>query len=747
MGKRTESMNPGKPAAVDRQRGDSMLLLVFKALKPLYTAFVLWSLMALFSLYGNSYSLLDAYSIAYQESQVLRPLLLLAILLGCFKIIGHILPQVPVALDNGTLVVRKPIERIPVYVRKQIGLFVKIGLIVLVLASGINNIRNSSSYAALNEGFRQMPVYIPMFGIQGVLMLVFFVAQFLLLFAVLSRGGIYVYFPEEVKTNFTDVWGQDTVVSKVKEMVQFIKEPELIESLGGHVPGGLLLWGPPGTGKTLIAEAIAGETSVPFVLVEPAAFQNMFVGIGPLRVKMLYKKLRKLSNIYGGVVVFFDEADVLGSRGAAVTKFEANALDPRVNKLMMPRIGGGGDPGILNAILASMQGVRTPKGFMSKLRRSMGLPAKHPKKYRIMHVMATNMPDSLDPALLRPGRIDRVFKVGYPSYEGRQRTYQGYLDKVSHSLTPGQVQSIALMTPNASGAVVKDIVNEALISAMRSGRKTIEWTDMLVAKRYKEFGPSEGVEYVPYEQHSVAIHESCHALVAWRLRKTLTIDTVTIEKGGTYLGLVSSIPTAELYTKWGKEYRIDIAVCLASLAGERLFFEDSTSGVSGDLETATSLATSMISAWGMGKNISAVAREVDPKSGVVAEVEQLLQEVYDEVLEIIRKDRHLILALAHTLECRKTLSGADARAILELSPGHDVDGRIYDSGKAAAVLEKYHADVVGSRQTGNGSEVLADDLYLLIQDSTAVHEWPSPSISPLAEDIMKLSPERDADGN
>lgn len=726
------------------KRSDSMLLLVAKALKPVYTVCVLWSIMALFSLYGNGYSLLDAYSIAYGESRILRPLLLLAVFMGCFKIIGHILPQVPLALENSTEVLRAPLARIPAYVRKQAGVALKVGLIIVVLAAGINNIRNSSSYGALNEGFRQMPVYIPMFGIQGMLMLVFFVAQFLLLFAVLSRGGIYVYLPEEVKTNFTDVWGQDAVVSKVKEMIQFVKEPELIESLGGHVPGGMLLWGPPGTGKTLIAEAIAGETSVPFVLVEPAAFQNMFVGIGPLRVKMLYKKLRKLSNIYGGVVVFFDEADVLGSRGPAAR--QASVPDSSVNKLMMPRIGGGGDPGILNAILASMQGVRAPKGFASKVRRSIGLPAKHPKKYRIMHIMATNMPDSLDPALLRPGRIDRVFKVGYPSHEGRCRTYQGYLDKVSHELTTSQVHSIALMTPRASGAVIKDLVNEALIAAMRDGRTSIEWTDMLVAKRYKEFGPSEGVDYVPYEQHSVAVHESCHALVAWRLRKTLTIDTVTIDKGGTYLGLVSSIPTAELYTKWGKEYRIDIAVCLASLAGERLFYGDSTSGVSGDLETATSLATSMIGAWGMGKNISAVTREADPKSGVVAEVEHLLQEIYAEVSEMIEKDRHLVLSLAHTLECRKTLSGADARAILELSPGHDVDGRIYDSAKAKMILEKYHTDIVESHKAGSELQVLASDVYLLMQDDTLAQEWPGPPTSSFAKDILKLSPGHDADG-
>jgi len=719
-----ESKQTGKPGG---RAADSMLLLVGRSLKPLYAAFVLWSLMALFSMYASRYSLLDAYSIAYGESMVLRPLLLIAVVLGCFKIIGHIVPQVPATLEASTMRVRKPVERIPAYVRKQISFLTKLILAVLVLAAGVNNIRNSPSYSALNDGFRQMPAFIPLYAIQGILMLVFFVAQFLLLFAVLSRGGIHVYLPEEVKTGFADVWGQDAVVEKIKEMVQFIREPEVIESLGGHVPGGMLLWGPPGTGKTLMAEAMAGETSVPFVMVEPAAFQNMFVGIGPLRVKMLYKKLRKLSNVYGGVVVFFDEADVLGSRGAAAGFQTKNSDGATVNKLMMPRIGGGGDPAILNTILASMQGLRTPTGLMHKIRRALGLPAVHPKRYRIMHVMATNRPDALDPALLRPGRIDRIFKVGYPSYEGRLRTYQGYLDKVSHGLTDGQVKSIALMTPNASGAVIKDIVNEALIAAMRTGRRSIEWTDMLVAKRYKEFGPSEGVEYVPYEQHSVAVHESCHALIAWRLRKNLTIDTVTIEKGSNYLGLVSSIPNAELHTKWGKEYRVDIAVCLASLAGERLFYGDSTSGVSEDLETATNLATSMVSAWGMGENISAGKREPDPKSGVVQEVEDLLKGVYEEVSRMIQEDRHLVLALAHTLECRKTLSGADARAILELSPGYDVDGRIYDNANARTILEKYHADIVESRITGNPPETLADGLYLLIHEGEQDREWPTPA--------------------
>lgn len=713
---------PDQP--VVRHKSDSMVLLVLKATKALYPVLMLWSLLALLVFYGNRYSFVDSYAIAYNNSKVLRPLLLLAVVSGCFKIIAKIVPQVPLALAQSTSALARPLERIPVYARKQLSMLIRVAFIISIIFYGISSLRSSSAYDAFNAGLAQIPVSIPLFGVQGIMMLVFFVAQFMLLFAVLSRGGIYVYLPDEVKTNFSNVWGQDAVVEKVKEMVKFIKEPEVIESLGGHVPGGLLLWGPPGTGKTLIAEAIAGETSVPFVLVEPAAFQNMFVGIGPLRVKMLYKKLRKLSSIYGGVVVFFDEADVLGSRGPSAQHTSESAS---VNKLMMPRIGGGGDPGILNAILASMQGVRTPKGLSSKIRRSMGLPAKHPKQYRIMHVMATNMPDSLDPALLRPGRIDRIFRVGYPSLQGRQRTYQGYLDKVSNSLSAAQVLSIALMTPNASGAVIKDIVNEALIIALNDSRRSIEWSDMLKAKRYKEFGPSEGVEYVPYEQHAVAVHESCHALVAWRLRKNLTIDTVTIEKGNTYLGLVSSIPTAELYTKWGKEYRIDIAVSLASLAGERMFFNDSTSGVSGDLETATNIATQMLHSWGMGENISVVKK--DPSTlDVSIEVEEMLKSVYDDVRKMLEKDRHLVLALAHALETHKTLSGADARAILELSAGHDVDGRIYDSSSAKVILENYHSTLLGDKHAA--ALMSPVQVYEQLSDQLALPDWPERSERP-----------------
>lgn len=156
------------------------------------------------------------------------------------------------------------------------------------------------------------------FILQMVFTLFFVVAQFGLIFWFLSRGGMDVYYPDDIKTRFTDVWGQDHVLDRVKENIIFLEHPELVEDRGGYVPGGILLWGPPGTGKTLMAEAVAGETGKPYVFVDPGAFINMFMGVGVLKVKSLFRKLRKLSLRYGGVIVFFDEADSLGNRGMAM---------------------------------------------------------------------------------------------------------------------------------------------------------------------------------------------------------------------------------------------------------------------------------------------------------------------------------------------------------------------------------------------------------------------------------------------
>jgi cell division protease FtsH len=592
--------------------------------------------------------------------------------------------------------------------------------------------------------------------IQYVLLLVFVVLQFVAMFWFLSRGGVDTYYPDDIKTRFTDVWGQDQVLDRIKESIVFLERPAEIEDRGGYVPGGILLWGPPGTGKTLMAEAVAGETGKPYVFVDPGAFNAMFMGVGILKVKSLYRKLRKLALRYGGVIVFFDEADSLGNRGALAAggafprrfsgastqdgchglsylspesqwqvlrgRHQHSTPDPTPLRRwrtmpIMGGMGGGGGMGTLQSLLSEMSGLKKPQGFINRtVRRALGMRPKPPPKYRILHMMATNLPEALDEALLRPGRIDRIYKVGYPSKAGRVRTYQGYFDKVRHQLTPDEIENLATMTPYATGAGIKDLVNESLITAIRDGREVITFKDVLKAKQLKELGPPEDVEYIERDRHAVAVHEACHAVIAFRTRKHYTIDIATIEKGSDSLGMVKAIKVEDQFVRWRTEYTADIYVSLASLAGERMFFEeDNSSGVSGDLESATLVATQMEGYWGMGSTISSAsaAGRMDTgtpggglpigtnKEGVAAARGRLADRVEDNLTRLLAETKQMladrrreVLCLAHALETHKTLSGDDVAAVLDGEIGPLVDGRPYRDDALYQEIEAYHRAAV-----------------------------------------------------
>jgi cell division protease FtsH len=594
------------------------------------------------------------------------------------------------------------------------------------------------------------------FVLQIVFLILVLILQFGALFWFLSRGGVDVYYPDDIKTRFTDVWGQDHVLARVKENIVFLEDPVSIEAKGGYVPGGLLLWGPPGTGKTLMAEAVAGETGKPYVFVDPGAFINMFFGVGVLKVKGLFRKLRKLALRYGGVIVFFDEADSLGNRGAlaqggpsfprgstpapfgagchgfsylsqdvqwmlarrAMASGIEDAPDSRRNKQIVGAGmggGGGGGMGTLQALLTELSGLKKPRGFVNRyVRRLFGMRPKPPPKYRILVMMASNMPEALDEALLRPGRIDRIYKVGYPSKVGRVRTYQGYLGKVRHELTVEQIDKLAIITPYSTGASIKDLVNEALITAIRDGRDVITWQDVIRAKQLKELGPPEDVEYIERERHAVAVHEACHAVVAYRTRQHMEIDIATIEKGSDYLGMVASIPPEDQFTRWRSEYETEIMVSLASLAGERMFFNsDSSSGVSGDLESATTVASFMEGFWGMGCTVSSYSTakrlevgapgggqggrrkkgqdpEAELRHALADRIESNLTSLLQRVEEVIRENRTQVLSLAYALETHKTLTGDDVIAVVDNTHGPLVDGRPYGDPQFQQQLEEYH---------------------------------------------------------
>jgi hypothetical protein len=519
-----------------------------------------------------------------------------------------------------------------------------------------------------------------------------------------------------------------------------------------------------------MAESIAGETGKPFVNID-ASMLN--VGIGILKVKFLFRRLRRDALRYGGVVAFFDEADAIGNRGllagmpgagggfrsapgpfgaarsccgmSYVSDASRSALlhgagsgdgveevveGRRRNRFfMMGGMGGGGGGGLLQVLLAEMSGLKKPRGVVNRyVRRAFGMKPKPPPKYRMLLIMATNLPEALDPAMLRPGRIDRIYKVGYPSKAGRIRTYTGYFDKVPNELTEEDIDRLATVTPYATGATIKDLVNESLISALLDGREAVTWKDVVKAKHLKDLGPPEDVEYIERERHATALHEACHAVVAYRVRQHLVIDLATIEKGGNYLGMVSSIPPDDIFTHWRSDFEADVMVSLASLAGEKMFFDgDSSSGVTGDLETATQLATLMEGYWGMGSTITSHAitdrlgigrpgpGEDKEQRGLLkgtlaGRIESKLRELFDRTEALLRENRGEILAVTHALETHKTLTGADIEAVIEGTEGLLVDGRAYRTPEFRAVAEEYHSEVVRAHATHSAVAVALPSL-------------------------------------
>ena len=565
-------------------------------------------------------------------------------------------------------------------------------------------------------------------------------------------SSIETFKPGEIKTRFADVWGQDPVLRRVKETVDFLDKPEEIEKRGGHVPGGILLWGPPGTGKTLMAEAMAGETGRPYVFVDPSAFIQTFIGVAPMKVRFLYSKLRKLALRHGGVIVFFDEADSLGSRGqlaspqqeasrsweamhccngmSYVRASTASAVwenhlhshmqasaEPAPRRIVMGGMGMGAGGGALQALLTQMSGLKKPRGFLSRrLRSFLGIKPKQPPKYRILHVFATNQPNALDQAMLRPGRIDRQYHVGYPHSDGRRRTFEGYLNKIKHEIRPDQVERLAVITPYFSGAKIKDIVNEAVIVSMRDGREVVTWSDILKAKYHKGHGEADDWTYGTLEGHQVALHEASHAVAMYILQKRSTIDVATIERRGGTGGFVQPIPLEERFMEWKSEHEIDAMTFLASLAGERMFFDgDNSAGVAGDMRGATSIVLSGMAFQAMGNTIasrgisvaSLTATTSKPEDGTDRAiwttsfgelVESKLQELLERVRQVLHDNRRFVFAVAHALETHKTITGDDIDAIYRGVPGPTLDGWMYHTDEFLMSYEAYHLSMLDAHK-------------------------------------------------
>ena len=447
------------------------------------------------------------------------------------------------------------------------------------------------------------------------------------------------------KITFSEVAGVDEAEEEVQEIIEFLKDPPRFQKLGGRMPKGVLIIGPPGTGKTLLAKAIAGEANVPFFSISGSDFVEMFVGVGASRVRDLFEQGKK----HAPCIIFIDEIDAVGRlRGAG--------------------LGGGHDEReqTLNQLLVEMDGFETSEG--------------------VILVAATNRPDVLDPALLRPGRFDRQIVVGRPDVRGRGEILKVHTKKIPLS-SDVDLETIARGTPGFSGAELANLVNEAALFAARINKKSVEMTDFEAAKDKVLMGVErKSLLISEKEKRNTAFHEAGHTLVAKLLPGTDPIHKVTIIPRGRALGITQQLPVDEKYT-YSKEFLYtNIAVLLGGRAAEELILNHMTTGAGNDIERATELARKMVCEWGMSEKLGPLTfgkkqeeiflgreitqhRDYSEQTAIMIdeEVKRLVLENYDRAKKLLKDNINSLKALAEALLEKEVLDGPEIDEILRLT--------------------------------------------------------------------------------
>ena len=455
---------------------------------------------------------------------------------------------------------------------------------------------------------------------------------------------------ERKKVMFSDVAGVDEAKEEVLEIIEFLKDPRRFQKLGGRIPKGVLIVGPPGTGKTLLAKAIAGEASVPFFSISGSDFVEMFVGVGASRVRDLFEQGKK----HAPCIIFIDEIDAVGRlRGAG--------------------LGGGHDEReqTLNQLLVEMDGFDTTEG--------------------VILVAATNRPDVLDPALLRPGRFDRQVVVNRPDLRGRTEILKVHTKKVPIA-TNVELEKIARGTPGFSGADLENLVNEAALWAARQNKKEVEVVDFEMAKDKVLMGAErKSLILSDEEKRTTAYHEAGHALIAKLIPGTDPVHKVTIIPRGRALGVTMQLPTDDRHN-YSKEFLYNnLAILMGGRVAEELVLKHITTGAGNDLERATDLARKMVCEWGMSEKLGPLTfgkkeeevflgREFGSRrdfSDQIAleidqEVKRLVTENYERAKRLLTEHMASLKGLAEALLEREVLDSTDIDQIITQSTSQTV---------------------------------------------------------------------------
>lgn len=457
------------------------------------------------------------------------------------------------------------------------------------------------------------------------------------------------------KITFADVAGIDEAKAELEEVIDFLKDPKKYTRLGGRIPKGLLLIGPPGTGKTLLARAIAGEADVPFLTISGSDFVEMFVGVGASRVRDLFSQAKKNAPC----IIFIDEIDAVGRhRGAG--------------------LGGGHDEReqTLNQLLVEMDGFESNEG--------------------VILISATNRPDVLDPALLRPGRFDRQVVVPLPDVKGREKIFEVHARKTPIA-EDVDFAVLARGTPGTSGADIENLINEAVLNAARDNKDKVNMKDFEFAKDKILMGSErKSMVISDEEKRNTSYHETGHVLVARMIPGTDPIHKVTIIPRGRALGLTQQLPIDEKHT-YPREYlEKNIAILLGGRAAEEIILHDFTTGAGNDIERATNLARKMVCEWGMSEKMGPLSygkkeeqiflgREFathkdyseDTAKNIDAEVVSIVTRNYEKAKKILTDHIEILHKIAGELLEKEVLNGAEVDILIgsALPDAHPADSK------------------------------------------------------------------------
>ncbi|MDB5381686.1 MAG: cell division protein FtsH [Rhodospirillales bacterium] len=450
------------------------------------------------------------------------------------------------------------------------------------------------------------------------------------------------------RVTFEDVAGIEEAKAELEEIVEFLRDPQKFQRLGGKIPKGVLLVGPPGTGKTLLARSIAGEANVPFFTISGSDFVEMFVGVGASRVRDMFEQGKKNAPC----IIFIDEIDAVGRhRGAG--------------------LGGGNDEReqTLNQMLVEMDGFESNEG--------------------VIIIAATNRPDVLDPALLRPGRFDRQVVVPNPDVNGREKILRVHMRKVPLAADV-EPKVIARGTPGFSGADLANLVNEAALLAARTGRRTVGMYEFEQAKDKVMMGAERrSLVMSEDEKRMTAYHEAGHALVAMHEAECDPVHKATIIPRGRALGLVMSLPAGDRYSKHKSKLKAELAMAMGGRVAEEVIFgaDKVSNGASGDIKMATDQARRMVTEWGMSANMGMIAygsndQEVflghsvtqsknlseETARQIDAEIRMIIDDAYTRATQILSENVDELHLLAKGLLEHETLSGDEIRLVIKGEP-------------------------------------------------------------------------------